>query len=394
MRLGELTRPRQEMGEILPPLFPAVAAGLSSGELGVDSADAITAGLAEVAPRAEVADLQAAERALVAAATGVVTAETADVPYPGFAFSADLIRGQVQVWAARLDPDGVVPTEVGREARSSIGFGRLRNGLYPLRGGATPELRGIMDNVFNTYLSARAPLPGPAFPTEKEQALIQERIDAGELIPGAEQILDDRTGGEKRADILRMVFDAAARQPGTPTMGGAAPTVTVHVNATDLTTGRGAGWVDGVEAPVSLRTVRQAMCAGGYEEVIFSEHGNILGWSKTQRCFTAQQRKALLARDGDTCIIPDCPIPAQWCEAHHVIPWQQINETSIDNGVLLCWYHHHTIHTSGWQIRMIRGRPQVKAPPWVDHTGTWRPAGTHRATTPTARLTQRITPAL
>jgi len=395
VRLGALTRPRQEMGGMLPPLFPAVAAGLASGELGVDAAEAITAGLAEAAPRAEVGNLQAAERALVAAATGTVTAETADAPYAGFAFSADLIRGQVQVWATRLDPDGAVPTEIGREPRSSIGFGSLRNGLYPLRGGVTPEFRGIMNNLFNTHLSARAPLPGNAsgsgsgvgFPTAEEQALAQARIDAGELIPGAEQILDDRTGGEKRADILRMLLDAAARHPDTPTMGGAAPVVTVHVNAADLRTGDGAGWVDGVDAPVSLRTVRQAMCAGGYEDVIFSEHGNILRWSGKQRCFTAQQRKALIARDGDTCIIPDCPIPVQWCEAHHVIPWQQHNETSIDNGVMLCWYHHHTIHTSGWQIRMIRGKPQVKAPPWVDHTGTWRAAGTHRATTPTTATT-------
>jgi hypothetical protein len=108
------------------------------------------------------------------------------------------------------------------------------------------------------------------------------------------------------------------------------------VNAADLKAGSGAGWADGVDAPVSLRTVRQMMCAGGYEEV----------------------------------------------EAHHVTAWQDNQETRIDNGVMLCWYHHHTIHTSGWQLRMTNGRPQVKAPPWVDPTNTWRPAGTHRATTP------------
>ncbi|WP_166790797.1 hypothetical protein, partial [Cryobacterium mannosilyticum] len=51
----------------------------------------------------------------------------------------------------------------------------------------------------------------------------------------------------------------------------------------------------------------------------------------------------------------------------------------IDNGVLLCWYHHHSIDTSGWLIRMIRGKPQVKAPAWAGTTTTWQPGATHRA---------------
>jgi hypothetical protein len=38
-------------------------------------------------------------------------------------------------------------------ARSNIGFGAFRDGLYPLRGGVTPELRGVMNGIFDTYLS-------------------------------------------------------------------------------------------------------------------------------------------------------------------------------------------------------------------------------------------------
>ena len=65
---------------------------------------------------------------------------------------------------------------------------------------------------------------------------------------------------------------------------------------------------------------------------------------------------------------------------HHVIPWQFGGKTEVENGVLLCWYHHHTIDTSGWQIRMIRGKPEIKAPVWLDASRSWRPAATHRAT--------------
>ncbi|TFD07702.1 hypothetical protein [Cryobacterium sp. TMT1-66-1] len=61
------------------------------------------------------------------------------------------------------------------------------------------------------------------------------------LSPCPQQPDDIRSRSEKQAGILRAVFEAAARHPGTPTMGGAAPTVLVHINITDLLDGRGAG---------------------------------------------------------------------------------------------------------------------------------------------------------
>ena len=68
---------------------------------------------------------------------------------------------------------------------------------------------------------------------------------------------DIRSIGEKRAGILRAVFEAAAGQPGTPTMGGAAPTVLVHIHIDDLLAGRGAGWNDGI-GPPQCQTSRRA----------------------------------------------------------------------------------------------------------------------------------------
>jgi hypothetical protein len=377
VRLGEVTSPRVSVGTVLPPLFPAVAAGLASGALGMDAAEAITGALRDMESRVAPDQLLMVERALVATATGEVSEDTAGIPGEGLAHPADLIRGQARQWQARLDPDGTAPNEEVYEARSNIGFGELRKGLYPLRGGVTPELRGVIDGVFNTHLSARSATP-PSFPSEKQQAEEQARIDAGEVIPGAEMDLDDRTGGQKCADVLRMVFDSAARDPKTPTMGGAAPVVAVHVNAVDLLDGHGVGWIDGVDAPISLRSVRQLICNGGMQKIIFGENGDVLHLGGKERCFTARQRAAMAARDGGSCLL--CDVPAAWTEAHHVIPWVNGGKTEIDNGVLLCWHHHHTIETSGWEIRMVRGKPQVKAPPWMDPSGAWRPTAKHPAT--------------
>ncbi|MGO4106056.1 DUF222 domain-containing protein, partial [Leifsonia sp. YAF41] len=195
----------------------------------------------------------------------------------------------------------------------TVGFGPFRDGLYPLRGGVTPELRGVMNGIFDTYLSAHSqPVPAEPgrFPTAEEQATHeaeeQDRIDAGEVIPGADQLeaLDTRTGGEKRADILRGLFDAAARDAGTPKLGGAAPLVMVHVNAKDLLDGTGVGWADGVEAPLSISTVQRLVCAGGMQKIVFADDaGEIVAFDLKQRFFSYGQRKAIIARDGG-CIIP------------------------------------------------------------------------------------------
>jgi hypothetical protein len=45
----------------------------------------------------------------------------------------------------------------------------------------------------------------------------------------------------------------------------------------------------------------------------------------------------------------------------------------VRNGVLLCWFHHRTIDTSGWGIRMLRGVPHIRPPAWLDPGGGWRP---------------------
>ena len=402
LKLGETAVERTPLGLPVPARYPVIADALGSGDLGIEAAEIIATTLTALHGKVMQDDLDHVERALVASATGAITPETAGLPGAGIRFAPDLLRAQAMEWQGRLDPDGTAPNEETVEAKSTLTFGLLRNGLYPLRADVTPELRATMDMLFDTYLSARSnaarsrtPRFEPTEPTEPadgtgpeldgldvdDPAADSERFSADPFTGDTRYDGDRRTAGEKRADILRTVFESAARDPKTPTMGGAAPTVMIHVNASDLDNERGVGWIDGIEAPVSMRRVTETICAGGSQQVIFGDHGDLLYLGDKVRCFTAKQRAAIAARDGG-CIIPGCTMPARWTEIHHVIPWQQHGLTNVDNGVLLCWFHHHTIDTSGWKIRMINGRPQVRGPLLWDPTQTWRPAQSHRANTP------------
>ncbi|WP_130505236.1 DUF222 domain-containing protein [Microterricola gilva] len=105
MRLGEATRPRMALtGETMPARFGQIADALGTGIIGYDSAAAIIDTLDPIRSRVGDLNVEHAETALVAAATG----PTVESPLP---FAADEIRGQARVWETVLDEDGVVPAE-------------------------------------------------------------------------------------------------------------------------------------------------------------------------------------------------------------------------------------------------------------------------------------------
>ncbi|WP_161499019.1 DUF222 domain-containing protein [Cryobacterium aureum] len=259
LKLGETAVERTPLGLPVPARYPVIADGLTSGELGMESAEIIASTLTALQGKVLPDDLDRVERALVATATGAITPETAGLPGAGIRFTPDALRAQAMEWQARLDPDGTAPNDAITEAKSTLTFGLLRNGLYPLRADVTPELRGIMDTLFDTYLSARSRTP-MFVPTESLDSSADgassaeldgldgsdtetERFSADPFTGDTRFDGDRRTAGEKRADILRDVFQATARDPKTPTMGGAAPTIMIHVNATDLNNDGGVGCI-------------------------------------------------------------------------------------------------------------------------------------------------------
>jgi 5-methylcytosine-specific restriction protein A len=190
----------------------------------------------------------------------------------------------------------------------------------------------------------------------------------------SDQSGDQRSRAQQLHDVLATVIAVAARAADAPSVAGNAPTLVVSVRAEDLVSGRGSAFVEGLVPPVGIAVARQVGCAGAVQSVILGGDGRIVGLRAPQRCFTGVQRRAIAIRDGG-CVIPGCHVPAGWCEVHHVTPHAHDPDgTHTDNGVLLCWFHHRTIETSGWEIRMHGGVPQIKPPPWLDRGRGWRRA--------------------
>jgi hypothetical protein len=75
----------------------------------------------------------------------------------------------------------------------------------------------------------------------------------------------------------------------------------------------------------------------------------------------------LAVRDGG-CMWPDCVQPPAFTEAHHVEQWtRDSGRTDIDNGLLLCRFHHLLLHDHQWEVRRgADGRYRLTPPVTVD----------------------------
>ncbi|MHA7188854.1 HNH endonuclease signature motif containing protein [Arthrobacter sp. MDT2-16] len=120
---------------------------------------------------------------------------------------------------------------------------------------------------------------------------------------------------------------------------------------------------------MSTRSIRRLACDAYIIPLVLGGDGQVLDLGRANRLFPPHLRRALVARDIG-CAFPDCTVPASWCEAHHITPWAHGGNTSIDNGVLLCAHHHHTIHQGQWTVASRNGMPWFTPPPHLARHGT------------------------
>ncbi len=116
--------------------------------------------------------------------------------------------------------------------------------------------------------------------------------------------------------------------------------------------GRGAPVAHSEDHVLSLpgSSIDQHICDTGIVPVTVDACGNPLDVGREQRLFTPKQRIALAIRDGG-CRWRACDRPASYCESHHIDEWHRDQgRTDIDRGILLCRYHHMTLHHGGWWI--------------------------------------------
>lgn len=147
--------------------------------------------------------------------------------------------------------------------------------------------------------------------------------------------------GPTAVDALTLVASAAlAAGP----RAGASPTpyqVVLHIASDRQHLAHGPG--------VSDAAVRRVACDAVVTALVHDLDGNVTSVGRRLRCVPPRLRRALDERDGGRCKHPGC-VNRRFLEAHHVVPWLDGGPTELENLVLLCSFHHDTLHCGAFTI--------------------------------------------
>jgi len=106
---------------------------------------------------------------------------------------------------------------------------------------------------------------------------------------------------------------------------------------------------------LTSRQIRRMACEADIIPMVLDTNGVCLDMGDAFRLATHKQRLALRALHA-TCAVEGCDIDFDWCEIHHLHPWEKGGLTDLDNLVPLCSYHHHLIHDCDTQPHILPNR--------------------------------------
>ena len=363
VRIGLAIRGRQSiLGEVLPPERPIVAEAMINGLIGIDAASTILYSLKQAASGSDATPerMDEAELALVQMGTRE---------------SADLVADAGRLWRDLLDPDGIEPRYEDIRERQMVTVGRERNGIKNYNIKAAPVLSALLDAVF---LDSMDPKVGPRFISEEDLARAPRVI---EIRDGQEVeiIVDPRPLERKRADILEGVLTAALRETRDgPTNMRTVGSVTAIISLKALESGKGFGIIEGVDEVIPASVIQEIACDSGFFPVVLGTRGESLFHGMRKRYATQAQRRAIIARDGDRCIVPGCKCVGARTNVHHVIFNVNGGPTDVDNMVLLCPADHHALHQGAFELKMVDGMPYYRASVDKNDDYAWQPVSRNR----------------
>nr|WP_263731078.1 HNH endonuclease signature motif containing protein [Cellulomonas sp. SG140] len=389
--------------------MPRVAAAVDAGALPVAHLDVV----ARVLDRSSVA----VENALTSAegqATVVRLAESTDVRR----FSRDLSS-----WLATLDPAQLERDHQAQRAARFLHVSDAPDGTY---------LKGRLDRVSGEIVRRALDRMGEA--PDDERTSEQARADAltamastlldlpvsgsvASVRPHISLVVDAPTFAAVRSELGRRATraDADAVGPEAPEAGDGAGAIVgsgdgagVAVGVGDgagvaVGVGDGAGVAVGVTptalprlggvtpactedgVPVPFSELTRLLCDAEVSRVVLGADSTPVDLGRSVRLFSGAVRRAVIVRD-QVCAFGGCGKPARWGEVHHIAWWDRDGGgTSVDNGVLLCVFHHHEVHRA--DLRMRRLPPDAEGAP----AGV-RPPPRYEFRTPDGRLVTAACP--
>jgi hypothetical protein len=226
--------------------------------------------------------------------------------------------------AYALDQDGVLVEEHERHRRRGLRITRRTDGSARLEGDLTALCAEAL-------LSTLQPLAAPA--------------------PAQDGAKDPRTCGQRLHDALHDAALIALRSQQLPDCAGFAATIVLHMSPDHFDTGTGLV-TTGHGAQISVPEALTLFGDARIFPVLLGDAGQIIAHGHSRRIFTEGQRLAMTARDLG-CSFPGCTHPPTRCQAHHITDYTITRKTSVDDGTLVCGFHHLGSKGSSHRLEQI-----------------------------------------
>ncbi len=335
---AELLHPTREGTQEKAAVAPLTADAAADGALNPGHVDAISEVIAAIPADIDETDRAGYEKTLVDLAQQTAPA---------------VVRRAGRHILALVDPDGREPKhdDLAEPERELLWSWTRHNQL---------KLRGTLDSESGQLLEALL------------SALAKPK-------PHVDGRPDQRSTGQRHGDAFAELLDYTQRAAERPTEAGETPVVTVSMSFDDLLrrerhpdhTPAPQDLFSGTptlnwECPLTPEQARRLACDSRIVPAVLGSNGEILDLGRETRTATRAQRRALAARDGG-CVM--CSRTVRWCQAHHVVEWQDGGASDIANMCLLCSACHRLVHHAGWEVRMATdGKPECTPPAWLDPT--------------------------
>ena len=351
-----------ELVEVNPtPWLAPVAAAVSAGELSASAAEAIRKGLGDLNHGTlETSDSGASDSPALTIETLRLAAE--QLVELGARLNADLLYKRARQLRDELDAAGVAERERAQHNARSFKVWKRADGSVAGSFHYGPEDGALLLSVIDSVMSPRR--GGPRF------------VDASAKEAAKALVEDPRSNDQIQADTFIAILQLAAdADPGT-LFGNRRPAVKVIVTRDALTPDEhgvrhGFGRIEGSHEAVSLDTIDRHICNSGTIGVSFTGNGQALDLGREARLFSRAQREVMAIRDGGCIGSESCDAPPSLCEAHHTNSWHDGGRTDVNDGVLLCRFHHMNLHNTGSRIvRDGSGNYWLIPPPDLDPAQT------------------------
>ena len=237
---------------------------------------------------------------------------------------------------------------VGQHAQRRVTWQHRDDGLVDLRARLTKEDAAILAAALHAAKDQFGTIPAkpdpaqpdpthdePANPEVGAYTLTDALVDVGRVF--LDTAPEDRSGEDRTLVVVHV--SAELLDPATAAANVPAGTLTSPPEANVC-------HLDG-QGPLEPATAQRLACDNPLLPALIAD-GEPLTLGRTRRLVSRAQRRALMIRDR-MCRYPGCH-QTRHLKAHHIQPWATGGTTDLNNLILLCQFHHTTVHEGGLRI--------------------------------------------